>query len=150
MLPDFPEPQETWEIRLAFLSNSASLIQQLILCFKVQMSWSTSSNHCSCLFCSSAWQQPSWQILFSRTSRGRPPSTSPKLTSPGRSSLRYWGRLKIWRLRDVPGVLVSNLSKSNSIFKMYLQPSGTCKMELFCEINWWFSPINCFHERNLP
>ena len=42
---------------------------------------------------------------------------------------------------------LSNLSKSNSILKVYLEPSWTSKMELFGEIGWWLLAVNYFRER---
>ena len=42
-----------------------------------------------------------------------------------------------------------NLSKSNSILKVYLEHSQTSKMELFCEIGEWILSVNYFLERTL-
>ena len=41
-----------------------------------------------------------------------------------------------------------NLAKSNSILKVYLVPSRTSKMELFCNISSWLLAVNCFREKN--
>ena len=48
-----------------------------------------------------------------------------------------------WNLFDWP-----NLSKSNSILKVYLAPSQTSKMELFCQFSEWLLSFNYFRERN--
>ena len=76
------------------------------------------------------------------------------------SSRRPWTRVwgMMWgHLLEVPKSFfllffrnlfdLSNLSKSNSILKVYLEPSWTSKMELFGEIGWWLLAVNYFRER---
>ena len=145
---------------------------------------------------------PSRQMLVPRTSRKRPPPTSPGrplkilFDHPGDILIwrpvnvqkwRPWNVL-IWCPRDIPGRLIRdvlrtilgrpqenhqntslgqcgviclmslnfflfffwnlcdwpNLSKSNSVLKVYLEPSRTSKMEHFCEFSEWLLSVNYF------
>ena len=73
------------------------------------------------------------KILFDHT--GYVSERTCKTHPRGRCLVICWMSLNFfllffWNLFDWP-----NLSKSNSILKMYLEPSRTSKMELFCEIS---------------
>ena len=63
---------------------------------------------------------PSRQILVSRTSRGRPPPTSPghplKILSDRPGDVPIWrlGDVLIWRSRDVPGRLIRDVPRTFS------------------------------------
>ena len=85
-----------------------------------------------------------------RTFSGRPLEDFQN-TSLGRCAVTYWMSLNFFllffrNLFDWP-----NLYKSNSVLKVYLEPSRTSKMELFfCEISEWLLSVNNFRERTSP
>ena len=122
LLLGLPEPPETWnllEITFFFLLNSASFVQQWIFCLKVQMLWSTLSNHYSSLF-----------LFFNMTTRSYIPSEY--LTWPWRYCLSVFG----WMHNNFYcNFLVITLAFLLQFIKLILSPS----------LSWRWFPLSNFY-----